>query len=80
MSKKKDEAAAPAELEKIDGAVVPAAGIKDYLGKKAKVKVEGATSAEVTLKGADNFGLLVDDIDGRARFYPWGQVREVFPS
>jgi hypothetical protein len=56
------------------------ATLNDYIGAKARVKVEGATSQDCLLAGADAFCLGVRDLDNRLKFYPWTQVKEIFPN
>jgi hypothetical protein len=51
-----------------------------YLGQKVRIRVEGATVADYTLAGADALTVAGKDADGRLRFFPWSQVREVFPN
>lgn len=73
-----------------DGPSAPEAGkdtvtaknvtIKDYIGQKAKVRVEGATTADVTLIGFDDSFIAVTDADGRTKFHGKQFVREVFPN
>ncbi len=54
--------------------------LKDYIGHKAKVRVEGATTADVTLVGLDQNFLACTDADGRLKFHQLQFVREVFPQ
>lgn len=54
--------------------------LKDYIGHKAKLRVEGATTADVTLAGFDGDFMAVIDADGRTKFHGNQFVREVFPN